>query len=93
MKEISFKQKIILMFLGIFLSVVVLEAGLRLAGWIYLSRQDYSDAVKFRRKVKDEYRILCLGDSTTAFGGKGFLSGSDGEYSQSGGIRAQVYRD
>ena len=70
MKEISFKQKIILMFLGIFLSVVVLEAGLRLAGWIYLARQDYSAAVSFRRKVKDEYRILCLGDSTTAFGGK-----------------------
>lgn len=70
MNRIAFKQKIALIILGIFLSVLMLEAGLRLAGRMYLVWQDYQNSRALKKEDKGEYRILCLGESTTAFGGE-----------------------
>jgi tetratricopeptide (TPR) repeat protein len=59
-----FHQKIALIILGLFLTVVVLEAGLRLGGFIVLSVQELRNRQSLQQK--DTYRILCLGESTTA---------------------------
>ncbi len=64
MKKISLKQKIVLIIFGIFLSAVLLEAGLRIGGFIYLSLQEYRNIKSL--KQGGEYRILCLGESTTS---------------------------
>ena len=56
-------QKIALIFLGLFLSLALLEAGLRLGGFILTSMQAYENL----RSVKQRgaYRILYLGEFTT----------------------------
>jgi len=59
------KKKIILIIFGIFLSMVLLEAGLRTGGTIILSLQEYRNRVSVRQK--GEYLILCLGESTTFY--------------------------
>jgi Tfp pilus assembly protein PilF len=64
--KISFWQKTILIILGIFLFFVLLEIGLRLGGFIFLSLQEHRNKVSLMQK--GEYRIICLGESTTAFG-------------------------
>jgi len=61
------KQKVFLIFLGLFISVILLEVGLRLAGFIYISFQERVNRLSLQHK--DDYVILCLGESTTAFGG------------------------
>lgn len=43
---------------------------MRLAGFSYLSWQDYQNSRALKKGDKGEYRILCLGDSMTAFGGE-----------------------
>jgi len=68
MKKISLKQKIILILLGLSLSVVLLETGLRIGGTIYFSLQRYRNKISIQQKKA--YRIMCLGESTTALGGK-----------------------
>lgn len=65
MPKTSIKQKIILVAGGLFLSIVLLETGMRLAGGIFLFLQEQRNKVSFREK--NEYRIMCLGESTTAF--------------------------
>ena len=67
MEKTSFKQKILLIILGVFLSLFFLEVGLRMAGGIVLYLQERHNHASFS---KDEYRILCLGESTTALGGE-----------------------
>jgi len=67
MKKISIKQKITLILFGMFLSAVLLEVGLRIGGFVFLSFQEYKNGISI--KQKGTYRILCLGDSTTANGG------------------------
>lgn len=62
------KQKLTLIIVGLFLSLLLLEAGLRIAGWILSFRQEYRNKISIQQK--GTYRILCLGESTTAFGGK-----------------------
>lgn len=64
MKKISAKQKIILIIFGLFLSIVLLEIGLRIGGLIYLSLQEYRNIRSI--KQKGDYIILCLGDSMVA---------------------------
>jgi len=66
-EKISTIQKITLIVLGVFLSAVLLEVGLRLSGFVLLSMQEHRNAVSIRQK--GSYRILCLGESTTQFGG------------------------
>ena len=64
---ISVKGKIFLIILGVFLGAVLLELGLRTAGGIFLFLQEYRNRISI--KHKGTYRIMCLGESTTAFGG------------------------
>lgn len=60
----NIRKKIALIIFGLFLAVVILEAGLRLGGFAYTSLRRYGDYAC--AKQKGEYRILCLGESTTA---------------------------
>ena len=61
--RVSPKQKIALVLFGLFLFFVLLEAGLRLGGFILLSMQEHRNLQSI--KQKGTYRILCLGESTT----------------------------
>lgn len=63
---VSFHQKIVLVVLGILIFTVFLEGGLRLGGFILLSLQEYRNINAIRQK--GTYRIMCLGESTTALG-------------------------
>ena len=68
MKRMTTKQKIALILFGLFLCMILLETGLRIGGFIILSLQEYRNMASIREK--GEYRIMCLGESTTADGGK-----------------------
>ncbi|MDD2680268.1 MAG: hypothetical protein PHO03_05690 [Candidatus Omnitrophica bacterium] len=59
----TLKAKITLVIFGLFLTLILLEAGLRLGGFILLSMQEYRN--KQTIKQKGAYRIICLGESTT----------------------------
>jgi len=59
-----FAHKAILITLGLFFTVIILEAGLRLGGFIFLSLQEHRNKASIQRK--GTYRIMCLGESTTA---------------------------
>src|SRR5882672_1267859 len=67
MKKISFKERLWLFIFGISLAVVCLELSLRMAGMFVLYLQERHNHLSFSR---NEYRILCLGESTTALGGE-----------------------
>ncbi len=60
---VSAWKKIALVLLGIFFFLVLLEAGLRLGGFVLCSIQEYGNLRSI--KQKGTYRILCLGESTT----------------------------
>ena len=60
-----------LILIGILASIILIEAGLRLGGFIYTSRQEIGN--KEELKKKGVYRILCLGESTTAGEYPGYL--------------------
>jgi tetratricopeptide (TPR) repeat protein len=64
----SFRKKTILIISGIFLFFILLEIGLRLEGFIFLSLQKQRNTLSI--KQKGTYRIMCLGESTTALGGR-----------------------
>ncbi|MGA2775750.1 MAG: tetratricopeptide repeat protein [Candidatus Omnitrophota bacterium] len=57
-------QKVVLMLFGLFLTLTILEIGLRLGGFVLLSLQDYRNQQSI--KQKGACRIMCLGESTTA---------------------------
>ena len=59
-----FWQKIVLVLFGLIVTVIILETGLRLGGFILLSLQEYKNRLAL--KQKGAYRIMCLGESTTA---------------------------
>jgi len=61
--KVNFKTKITLIIFGVFLFLILLEAGLRLGGFILLSIQEYRNLQSI--KQKGTYRIMCLGESTT----------------------------
>ena len=61
--RVSPQQKMASVFLGLFLSLALLEGGLRLGGFIFSSTQEYGNLQSI--KQKGAYRILCLGESTT----------------------------
>ena len=56
-------QKTGLVFLGLILSLLLLEMGMRAGGFVLLSIQEYRNLQSL--KQKGAYRILCLGESTT----------------------------
>lgn len=64
----SLSQKIALVGLGICLFLVLLELALRLCAGVFLFLQEARNLDSI--KQKGQYRILCLGESTTALGGK-----------------------
>lgn len=61
MVKTTSKQKILLILLGIFLTFILLELGLRITGLIFVSQRS-KNLVNF---TEDEFVILSLGDSTT----------------------------
>ncbi len=67
MPQTSFFQKIGLFFFALVLTIGLLEIGLRCGGWLFLAVQERAN----RQNVSQgkEYRILCVGESTTALGG------------------------
>ena len=64
MLRITLKQKILLIIFSLILFAILIELGLRLGGFILLSLQEYRNRLAL--KQKGTYRILCLGESTTA---------------------------
>jgi tetratricopeptide (TPR) repeat protein len=58
------REKIFLIFFGLAICMVILEVGLRLGGWVFISLQQYRNEKVIREG--GTYRILCLGESTTA---------------------------
>ena len=59
----TFSQKIALLILSIFLTMVILELGLRLGGLLVLSFQESKNIIAISKK--ESCRVLCLGESTT----------------------------
>jgi tetratricopeptide (TPR) repeat protein len=57
-------QRIIVALLGIAFSLIALELGLRFGGLLFISFQENSNRISLSKK--STYRILCLGESTTA---------------------------
>ena len=62
--ETNIRQKLILVISAVFLFLVLLEAALRLGGIIFLSLQEHRNRISVEQE--GAYRILCLGESTTA---------------------------
>jgi len=60
------KQKILLILFSVFLTLLILEIGLRIGGFVISSYQRISN----KEGSDVDYRILCLGESTTAMGGE-----------------------
>ncbi|MFA5389610.1 MAG: tetratricopeptide repeat protein [Candidatus Omnitrophota bacterium] len=65
--KIPVYQKFLLIFFGILLSFVILESVLYLCGVLFLSVQERRNLISIRQQ--GAYRILCMGESTTANGG------------------------
>jgi tetratricopeptide (TPR) repeat protein len=61
-------QKVFLAATGIVLSLVIVELMLRLGGFLFLFLQERRNIASI--KARGEYRIMCLGESTTALGGR-----------------------
>jgi tetratricopeptide (TPR) repeat protein len=60
-------RNILLIIVSVIVTLVILEGVLRLAGAVFLWKQEHSHpAVTLH---EGEYRILCIGESTTALGG------------------------
>ncbi|MBU1912560.1 MAG: hypothetical protein KKB22_03395, partial [Candidatus Omnitrophica bacterium] len=62
-KKTSLPQKITLILFGLFLTIAILEIGLRIGGFAILYMQEYRNLQSI--KQKDSFRIMCLGESTT----------------------------
>jgi len=60
----SLFQKTALILFGLILTVILLEAGLRLGGFVLSSLQEHRNKVSMSQR--GTYRIMCLGESTTA---------------------------
>ncbi|MCX5693292.1 MAG: hypothetical protein NTX47_06405 [Candidatus Omnitrophica bacterium] len=63
----TFTQKISLVLFGVFLCLILLEAGLRLGGFVFTFLQGCENNIAMK---KQGYRIMCIGESTTALGGE-----------------------
>ena len=64
----TFAQKVSLLLLGIGLMLIVMEVFLRLAGGIFFYIQEHRN--KIPEQSANVYRVLCIGESTTALGGE-----------------------
>lgn len=61
-------EKLLLIIFGILLVLVILEIGLRIGGFLLLSAQERRNLISL--KNGDTFRIMCIGESTTAMGGE-----------------------
>jgi len=61
-------HKFFLSLWGIAACLFLIEIVMRLAGFLFLASQEYANRASIDQA--GEYRILCLGESTTALGGK-----------------------
>jgi tetratricopeptide (TPR) repeat protein len=66
--EITLRQKITYVICGVIFFIISLEILLRLNGFLFVYLQEHGNRVSIDKK--GIYRILCLGESTTAMGGK-----------------------
>jgi lysophospholipase L1-like esterase len=66
--QTSTLQRLGLLAAGLVVALVLLELGLRAGGWVFLWLQDQRNRASLRED--SPYRILCIGESTTALGGK-----------------------
>lgn len=64
-------QKILLIVFGLCIALIIVETGLRIAGFAYLYIQKYKNRIDLDKE--GVYRILCLGESTTARQYPGYL--------------------
>ena len=67
MPKITWKQKIGLILFGVALSLVIIDIIFRAGGFIYLTLKENRNRIALSKG--GEYRILFLGESTTAEGG------------------------
>ena len=61
-------QKVALVAFGLCLALALLEGGLRAAGWLFLRLQEGRNRASLAEGRP--YRVLCVGESTTALGGE-----------------------
>jgi len=66
--QLPLRKKAILAICGIILSLFFLEIGLQLFEFVFLSLQEYGKRAAVYKK--GAYRIMCLGESTAAIGGR-----------------------
>jgi len=66
MKKTSISKKLALFFFAIIVTLVVLEAALRIAGFIQVYSRDHINRLKLNKK--NTHIILCIGESTTYLG-------------------------
>jgi lysophospholipase L1-like esterase len=64
---VNLRAKLLAFLLGLLVCLLLLELGLNLLGLAFLSSQEALNKASLQRN--GSYRILCLGDSTTAVGG------------------------
>lgn len=67
-RNTSLMQKIGLILLGTVLGLILLETGLRVAGGVLTFIQEHQNRTTAHKK--GTFRIMCIGESTTAIGGK-----------------------
>ncbi len=68
MAKTTFSQKLALIAFGFVVTFLLLEAVLRLGGFLFLHLQEQANQKS--AGAHGEYKILCLGESTTALGGE-----------------------
>ena len=66
MPKTTRRRRILLILGSVVFTFVLLEVTLRLAGFVFLLQQEKINSASLKKK--GEYRILCLGESTTALG-------------------------
>ena len=67
MSQTTIRQKIFLLGAGVLCALIFLEMILRAGGFIFSWRQDFTNQ-KALSENHEEFRILCIGESTTALG-------------------------
>lgn len=68
-KEGKIKKKIVILLMGFLLCFAIVEIGLYGIGYLFKASQEKLNKAALLEK-QNSYRIICLGDSTTAIGGK-----------------------
>lgn len=67
-EKTSVVQRLLLFVFGVLVCLIALEVGLRFSGSLLLYFQNKRNVQSIKKE--NSYRILCLGESTTAIGGK-----------------------